>query len=379
MTFTNITTRGREYFLPRSGNRESSGDVTVKPAKHAHDHFFAFGLPLILVTYVLANYAPSFDSRSSLTQYFHGVYSSRVLGRETVVGLANSIGYLCTICGWTSHYDVIIGWSVTNGLSFMVAAHLMYRMVTRSGANSLLLYGVMLMAMTVSASVVTPYDLMSYALIICVLQSSTGGPSWQCAILMVLAVATRESALLIIPIFAITQVEVTHEMASSVSTLLRGVGRTLRKSATLWLLTSVGLTTYVALKLVSLDSGQHPLLVHHVGTSGHVGMKNICGVLIASLMWGVTRWAVKFVSGSAAVASRCNLLWLLAIPYLAICLIWGIWSEAPRLIMPLLIGEFLLAITAPSSDARRLSMPKSTSKRIVGGAGRSRTPVIATK
>src|SRR5665213_687860 len=284
MTFTNITRLGREYLLPRSGHRGSSRDVVDNSAKRAHNHFFAYGLPLILVTYVLANYAPSFHSRSSLTQYFRGVYASRVLGRETVVALANAIDYFGTLCGWTTHYDVIIGWSVTNGLSFMVAANLMYRMVSGRGAKPLLLYGVMLMAMTVSASAVTPYDLMSYALILCVFRSSTDGPSWQCAILMVLAVATRESALLVIPIAAITQVEVTNDKASSVSTLLRGVGRALRRSATLWLLTSVGLATYVMLKLISLDSGQHPLLVHHVGISGHLGLKNICGVLIAFLM-----------------------------------------------------------------------------------------------
>jgi len=311
---------------------------------HAKSWILAYALPLLLISYTLQNYSRSFENRSSLNQYFRGVYASRVLGRESVVGLAIVAQFLLSHLGIAHISGVMIGWLLTNGTSFMMAALLMHRQVARLGAKPTLLYGVLLVAMAISARVVTPYDLMSYTFILVVFQYAIRGARWRCAVLMVLAVATRESTLLVIPMIAISQVAWPSRDSSGRFAMLRETIRIFRSSVTLWLLALVGMATYGTLKLISFSSGEHPRFVQHVGASGHLGANNICGVLSALLMVAAVRWAAGFVSSSAYVSEMRNLLWLLATPYLVICFIWGIWSEAPRLVMPLLIGEFLLTV-----------------------------------
>jgi len=71
--------------------------------------------------------------------------------------------------------------------------------------------------------------------------------------------------------------------------------------------------------------------------------------LAAVIMLAVRR-SYRAVAPRREMVVRRRLVWLLSAPYLVVCIVWGIWSEAPRLLMPLILGECMIAAFLFSRD-----------------------------
>src|SRR5487761_1342452 len=136
------------------------------------------------------------DRRGVIWQYFHGVYRARVLGRELVVAIGDGVDALRLPIGFLRQYPhgLLPGFIVVNTGSFLVAALLLYRATNRPELRPL--FVITLAALAASATVATPYDCVSYALMVAlfVYALKDGGAAVAAAsVLVVLAMCTRES------------------------------------------------------------------------------------------------------------------------------------------------------------------------------------------
>ncbi|HVA52823.1 MAG TPA: hypothetical protein VNF05_04855 [Acidimicrobiales bacterium] len=325
--------------------------MTNKSRSGFDDAILAIGVPVLCLTSLLEHYGQRLSARGSIRQYFDGVYASRVLGRESVIGLSNAANKFAALFGYRHESGLLAGWVLTNGIAFMVASILLYRFSAREDPRLRFAYLLIIAVMAASGVVVTPYDFLSYALIIAVFMAISSGRSWCGVVLMVLAVATRESALVVVPMLAVAAPGPLENGPGLRGQLLKGTLEALARTKSTLVVAMVGVSTYVALKIATLPRGRRPHFVQHVSTSGHWSVAGLVGVVTAVLMAIVIRWVVSVTFDRADVVARCRLLWLLSLPYLVVCLVWGIWGEAPRLVMPLVLGEFLIAasVLAPSS------------------------------
>ena len=323
-----------------------------KPACGLHRLTFAFSLPMLLDLSILEHYSAHLDRRTSINQYFHGVYASRVLGRELVLAFANSFNWIGKTFWNAKSSGLMIGWVLTNGISFMVASLLLYRLSVGRNARLVVPYVTIIVVMAASANVLTPYDALSYVLIIAVFDRAHSRDTWSAIGLMILATATRESALLVVPLMMATLVDTDAMSSLNTRGRARCLARTFWSSQITVSLALTGVLTYAALKLLPLMSAHRFRLVQHVGVSGHLSVGGAVGSAIAVVLVLAVRISLR----GAVDRTRSKVLrwvfWVSATPYLVVCCIWGIWAEAPRLVMPMLLGEFLILT---SSEARQPS------------------------
>jgi hypothetical protein len=149
-------------------------------------------VPVALVFLVVSTYPGSIARRSSLRQYFTGVYRSRVVARELILGIANGVDRVLGQSSAGPSAGFVIGWTAVTGGGFLLAwwllhIHLRWRRVSAGHLDT-----VMAAAMAVSATVLTPYDFLSYALIIATVVVADAGWSMAAGLLAAAAVATRE-------------------------------------------------------------------------------------------------------------------------------------------------------------------------------------------
>ena len=92
----------------------------------------------------------------------------------------------------------------------------------------------------------------------------------------------------------------------------------------------------------------------------HHSTKSVAeGILLAALMV----IAVRIATGRATeeLRVRRRILWIFSLPYVAFCLTWGLWNESPRLVMPIVRCENLLA-TATAGRSRSASLARGTTQ-----------------
>jgi hypothetical protein len=267
------------------------------------------------------------------------------LGRESVIDLSKLSNRVEAIF-WHGHghgSGLLSGWILTNGTAFMVLAVMLYLCSARKNPHLRFAYLLVIAVVAASGVVVTPYDFLSYALITAVFLAVSSGREWYGVALMILAVATRESALLVIPVLVVSFVTPVESGPGQLGRLLKIAGNVFLRSRSILLVSIAGAATYVTLKILTMPSGRSPRFVQLVATDSHWGTAGVVGIATALLMMMVIQWSVGIDFDRRDIAVRYGLLWLLASPYLVVCLVWGVWSEAPRLVTPLVVGEFLIA------------------------------------
>jgi hypothetical protein len=310
----------------------------------------AFYVALFLGVFLATRYTGEISTRVAIRQYFSGVYASRIVGRESVIAFSNMANALDTALFHHHTNSLLVGWIITNCGSFFVAAALLYRATVHRHPRLLTAYLATLVFMALAGTVVTPYDYLSYALIMAVVTGALRR-SWWSMPMMALAMSTRESSLLALAIIA-AMVGSTSVKERYVSQLMARLARDRRRIAVLIELGAVAFTVYVTLKLAT-SPRHHVRLVEHVMVTSHVSKSDLVGIALAALMIVVSRTVLTFTCDTRGRTVRVRLLWILAAPYLFVCSIWGLWSEAPRLIVPLLIGEVLItAALVPTGDSR---------------------------
>lgn len=307
--------------------------------------------PIALLAGLLVTYPHRLDRRRSLGQYFHGVYQSRIVGRELVLGVANAAGKITALFGVGT--GLMIGWMTVTGLAFLATVWLLYRSTARKSTALTRLYFVATTVLAISAIAVTPYDLLSYALIICVFTATIDGRTWLAMGVMAVAMATRESGILVVPMLAAALMPAPSHDRMSLSDCVAALSACVRTRA-VRAIAVVGVVLYVALKLAAHFSAHKLSLVQHIAPDGRLTGRGIVGILLALAMAIAIRWSYAGLDCRKEIRTRCNVMWLFASPYLLVCAFWGIWAEAPRLVMPLLLGECLVAAHVSAQHRRSL-------------------------
>src|SRR5581483_11462417 len=191
-----------------------------------------------------------------------------------------------------------------------------------------------------SGYVVTPYDNLGYLLTaLAVVVALTGRP-WSppmCLVLAVAGTATRES-------FAVAVVAVAAALLGQHGR--RALGRL--RDPIWWSAAALAagwVGTYVTLRIVvptdpKLDTALSRTVLHDLNWQ----MSSLLAVLFYALGAVTLQMTWPALAGAARRRWRTTrlALWLLATPYLVVCITQGIWFEAMRLLMPILLSEHIL-------------------------------------
>jgi hypothetical protein len=297
-------------------------------------------LYLVLTLGYDASYSHHLYARQPfLAQYEHGIYRYRVVGREAVVFVAKVLNHfhLVVVTPAVGRSDLFTALLVVNGAAFVAFTLLLYAATARE-PGWLGPYVVLVVLVGASGYVVTPYDHLSYLLMLAAALVAFGprpGPWWLCAVLGVVGVATRESFL------------VACAAAVGVAVASRGSDR---RTTLLWrnalVLSGASVATYVGLKLALADPREastfwfsSPFVWEY---NRH--LSSVAAVLIVVLGW----WALHALFPRLDAGSRRRwrlaraVLWALSLPYLFACLVGGLWFESLRLLLPLFLAEYLV-------------------------------------
>jgi hypothetical protein len=300
-----------------------------------------------MVMLVMGRYPGWLANRHSLEQYFEGVYRSRVLGREAILGFGNVLSHL-----WPGVGGFLLAWSWVNALGFSAASVLLWRLTAPERPKVGPLYLVGIICMAVSGLVITPYDNISYALLLAAIiaASAMNGPHpWLVGVLIVAATATRESAFVAVAVIVVVRTVAMPERSRRAG--LRWVRR-LGDSVVLAAVTS-SIITYVVLKLTLGRSGGLSFFAQpELGTN--LNVHSVGPLLLALSMVLAVRLVGTGIPVDPVLRIRRRALWTLCTPYLIVVAATGLWSEAPRLVMPLVLGECALmaASRCPGSTGR---------------------------
>jgi hypothetical protein len=295
---------------------------------------------------VVGHYPQSLARHHSLAQYFFGVYRTRVLGRELILGFGN----LLTALGL--HHGLLLAWAGVNGVALGTASFLLWRLTASRSDHFSALYVAGLCCLAVSGGVITPYDYLSYALILGMLMAASVKGRWGIMLTVALAAtatATRESAFV-----GVAAIVVLHAGAPGGTSIL-AVRDWLQRAACPAVLAAIGAVTltYAGLK-IGLGIGQPVVLLEPVALRSNLSVSSGMEVLLAVAMVLVVRWATPRASATVGLSRERRTLWGLCAPYLAVVVVAGRWVETPRLVMPLILGECAISVRSLRPDASQI-------------------------
>jgi hypothetical protein len=306
-----------------------------------------FLLPLVENVLLAVLLPIRYDGRKVIWQYFHGVYRPRILGRELVVGIGNAVDALhLPIAVLRSHpHSLLAGFIIVNSVALFVAAPLLYRLTARRDRSLTPLYLVMIIAMAGARTVTTPYDFLSYAFAIVLFDAAIRRRLVWAVVLTVMAMCTRESAFVAIAAVIAATAPLGPDgrpagrPGESLAPRARRVVGPMLRDPVLVAVVLAGLVTYAALHLVFAEGGSLAFFQH---VTHQFRPRTYIGMVLAAASFAAVRWTSRRQGDRHEITVRRRVLWLLSIPYLVTCVLGGIWSEAPRLLMPVLIGEALI-------------------------------------
>jgi hypothetical protein len=307
-------------------------------------------LPVGLYLFTMLGFVPntSFRPAGFFAQYSHGIYRYRFLAREVIAGTASVIGHLAgrslSPSGALFSAFVVVGCTSLAGLGL-----LLYRTTVGRNQEALTAYLVLIVVLVVSTYSVTPYDLPSYLLIAVTCVAAVGPrprPAIVCAGAAAVATCTRESAFLAAA--AAVALCWALDRPRSWSALLarvRGVG----PEATRWrnaaAVSAATAVTYAVIHLV-LAAGGSRALWSGPGVAANLGDRHDRAGVVMAVVAGAVVWrSYARLGGRLDRPARARrALWALALPYLAVSALGGIWFEAPRLVAPVLLCEYLVVV-----------------------------------
>jgi hypothetical protein len=329
----------------------------------------AIALPLSMYTAIslayVSTYSDSTFNRSIFKFTYDGsLYKYRVVGRELVLGVADVIHglglHLNTFSSLSAQgtqvWDLFDAFLFVNGVAFLGLAILLYAVTVKDHAWSIP-YLILIVLVALSAYVVTPYDYLSYLFIAAALLAAIAARPWSwpvCLVLAIVGTATRESFLVgvaaLVAIVLARPDGLKQILPKSRST---GADELLRATAA----TVVGaIGTYVALRVFLTEGQTHATLWGANLLRFNWNMSSSVAVFIL-VTGGFALWAT-FPERSGGVESppfsyaRATwLFWVISLPYLAITFVTGVWYEALRLMLPLLIGQYLIRYAADQRPA----------------------------
>ena len=228
-----------------------------------------------------------------------------------------------------------------------------------------------MVVLVLSTYSVTPYDLPSYLLIALAVLVAVGPRPRRpgtCAVVGVAAMCTRESAFLAAAAAVAFCWAVDRPPGwAGWRDRLQATGPEAdrwRNAASLAASTTV---TYVAVHL-ALAGGRPVSLWAGPGVGANVhDARELAGVVLAAAVIAVVWHGLSRVGGGPRPVAARRALWVLAVPYVAVSVVGGMWFEGPRLVAPILVCEYLLAVLSAPPPVRPSA---SASREAAAPAGR---------
>jgi hypothetical protein len=285
--------------------------------------------------------------RLFLDQYEHHIYRFRVVGRELVLAVDRVLQHFNVVLHTTATdighgrppADLFTAFVVVNGVAFVALATVLY-LATAAGAEWRSSYIVVIVLVALSGYVVTPYDNLGYLFTVAAVVVALQGRWWApplCLVLACIGTATRES-------FVVA-------LAAVAAVLLGRYGwRALvrLRDPVWWSAVALGagwLGTYATLRIVLADSAESGSMWQTIPREFNWQMSSVVGIVFYVLgAWVLQMTWPALPAGEERRRWRVMrlLLWILSIPYVAACFFGGIWFEAMRLLMPILLCEHVL-------------------------------------
>ncbi len=287
-------------------------------------------------------------------QYGNGIYRYRVVGRELIVALSTMVNSLTggpRITGLSAasfHVEasVFTAFVLVNGASLLALTLLIQRVTARS-KEWLPAAIVLIVIVAESSYVVTPYDFLSYLLIVAGLLTALrpGRKAWVVsAALAVLGTATRESYFVVVAALLAVRLSEPNSW------------RTLhfrpRRTDPLWMSTeaaaAAAVVTYVGLRVfLSRGSDASTFFQSFPGRANFNGASLVAAAVVALSAVALGTLLPGADTRDPLLVSRrrrsLHLLWLLSSPYLVVSALGGIWSEALRLVLPVALCHYVIA------------------------------------
>ncbi|MEW6471862.1 MAG: hypothetical protein AB1679_06305 [Actinomycetota bacterium] len=319
-------------------------------------------LHLVLTLGYDSSYSHQLYAREAfLYQYRHGVYRYRVVGRELVVAVGRVLDHfgvaLHTIATDIGHgrppADLFTALLVVNGVAFVALAMLLYAVTARAADEWRLSYVIVVVLVALSGYVVTPYDNLGYLLTVGAVVVALSGRPWApplCLVLAGVGTATRES--FVVAVAAVAAVLVGQHGWRALGRVRDPVWWSAAALAGGWL------GTYVTLRLVvATDPELDTSLSESVLNEMNWEMSSV----VALVFYGLGACALYLTWPALSETARKHwrptrlLLWLFSAPYVAACVAEGIWFEAMRLLLPVLLCEHVLRRTVADRPPADLS------------------------
>lgn len=320
-------------------------------------------LHLVLTLGYDSSYSHQLYAREAFVgQYRHGVYQYRVLGRELVLAVGRVLHHFNVVLHTTATdighgrppADLFTAFVVVNGVALVALASVLYlATVARPGAGDWRLsYVVLIVLVALSGYVVTPYDYLGYfftvAAVVTALQPRSFAPPL-CLVLACAGTATRES--FVVAVAAVAAVLLGRH----------GWRALARWRDPLWwsgvALAAGWLGTYVTLRVVVGDEPGTSLWMR-MPRELNWQMSTPVALVFLALGMATLQLTWPALAGHARVGWRWTRLWfwILSAPYLAACVIGGIWFEALRLVLPVVLCEHVLRRAVAGGSAAELPL-----------------------
>jgi hypothetical protein len=294
-----------------------------------------------------------YNRRSFLEQYTNGIYRYRVLSRELILALSRLVQTLgiyhqpsaVDAANGAPDPNLYVAVTLVNGTSFIAFTLLLY-LVTVRRRGWLAPYLIMVALVAASGYVVTPYDFLSYLFITAALAAAFANRRWSwrvCLVIAVLGTATRESFFVVVAAVIAVRLAQWRRQDEARSTLHRVDG--------LWAST-IALTvgsagTYLLLRVFLTKSSDSSTIMESILGSANFHPLSLVAVIITvlgffSLIAAFPRDVTHDGLGNYRYGRTTLLFWLFSSPYLGVSIVSGIWSEALRLVMPMMICQYML-------------------------------------
>ena len=154
--------------------------------------------------------------------------------------------------------------------------------------------------------------------------------------------ATQETAFIAVAAVAVVR---------SPSGAIRDVLSTIARDNIVRGLAAISVATYAILHIALHEpSGPKATLFEVIALRDNVGVGNLVVLALALMILVSLRLACRSTPNIGQNIRR-RTFWVLCIPYLAVCIVGGLWNEAPRLLLPVFIGELLCEVSSSRKPA----------------------------